>query len=305
MRAVWPLIGYVAGVFALGAVLAYPVYGLLDFWWNEAPPFHKVVHRTLKLSALIALWPLMHWMGLFSRRQWGYAITRGSFATEATLGVLFGIGSLGFLVTGLVLLDVRLLTSLPQMTPTAFVVVLGKALAAGLVIGLIEETWFRGALFSAVSREMHRVRAVWVTAVLFGVVHFIRADPAIVPLDPTWSDGFVVLANSFHLFAGSAFIDSFLALVAAGLLLGLMRQHQGHIAYCIGVHAGWVAVIKTTQKISEVNHDSPLAFLVGSYDGVIGYLAFVVFGVLSIGYYGLVVRGTTARPTKHRWRMRR
>ncbi len=297
MRAVWPLLGYLAGVFALGAALAYPVYGLLDFWWNDAPPFHKVVHRTLKLSALMLLWPLMHGMGLFSRRQWGYGTTSGSFATGVSLGMLFGIGSLGFVVIGLVLLDVRVLTSLPEMTPTAFVVVLGKALAAGLVIGLIEETWFRGALFSVVSRDSHLLRAVWVTAVLFAAVHFIRADAVIVPLDPTWSDGFVVIANSFYLFADTAFIDSFLALVAAGFLLGLMRQHKGHIAYCIGVHAGWVVVIKTAQKVSEVNKDSPFAFLVGSYDGVIGYLACVVFGLLSVAYYELAVKRTTAGST--------
>ena len=289
MRALWALVGYVAVVFVLGAVLAYPAYALLDHCWNDAPPFHSVVHRTLKLLALIALWPLLHGLGLSSRRQWGYGTSRGTFATDLSLGLLFGIGSLGLLIAFLVMLDVRVLVRLPEMVPAAFLGVLGEALAAGLVIGLIEETWFRGALFSAISRETYPLRAVWVTAVLFGAVHFVRADPAVAPLDPTWTDGFVVIAHSFHSFADRTFVGSFVALVAAGFLLGLMRQHSGHIAYCIGVHAGWVAVIKTTKKVSEVNVDSPFAFLVGGYDGVIGYLASLVFFLLCVGYYGLVV----------------
>lgn len=298
MRVVWPLIGYVAVVFALGAVLAYPVYALLEFWWHDVPPFHKVVHRTLKLSALVALWPLMHWVGLSSRSQWGYETTGGSFAADLSLGLLFGIASLGLMVALLVLVDVRLLTRLQEMTLAAFLAVLGEAMAAALIVGVIEETWFRGALFSAISRELHPGRAIWVTAVLFGVVHFIRANPAHAPLEPGWTDGFAVIANSFYLFSDSAFIDSFLALVAAGLLLGLMRYRRGHIAGCIGVHAGWVAVIQTTKKVSEVNTESPFAWLVGGYDGVIGYLGFLVFGLLSAGYYGLTVRRiTTGRTT--------
>jgi membrane protease YdiL (CAAX protease family) len=297
MRAVWPLVGYVAGVFLVAAVLAYPTYTLLNLLWNEAPPFYKVVHRLLKLSALIGLWPLMHWMGLSGRKQWGYGTTHGCFATDLGLGILFGIGSLGLLVTVLVLLDVRTLTLVPEAIPVVLVTMLSKALVAGLVIGFVEETWFRGTLFSVVSQEIHPLRAVWVTAILFAGVHFIRADPAIAPLDPTWSDGFTVLANSFYLFADSASLDSFLALVAAGFLLGLMRLHRGHIASCIGVHAGWVAVIKTTHKASQVNSDSPSAMLVGGYDGVIGYLALLVFALLSVGYYGLAVSRTAAERT--------
>lgn len=299
MTAVWPLIAYVAAVFTLAGVLAYPIHGLLEFCCNEAPPFDKVVHRTLKLSALIALWPLMHWMELNSRRHWGYGARAGSFTADLSFGFLVGVGSLGLVVGCLLLLEVRVLTLRPEMTVAVFVAVLGKAIAAGLVIGLIEETWFRGALFGAIADKTNPSRAVWVTAVLFGAVHFIRADPASVPVNPTWTDGFTVIAQSFYQFADPAVIDSFLALVAAGVLLGLVRQRSGHLAQCIGIHAGWVAVIKTTKKVSEANPDAPFAVLVGGYDGVIGYLALLVFGMLSVGYYVAAGR-TTSRPANGR-----
>lgn len=299
MKAVWPLISYIAVAFALGAVLAYPVYALLELCWHDAVPFQKVVHRTLKLSALLALWPLMQWLGLSSRSQWGYGTTVSSFAAALSLGFMFGIASLGLVVAFLVLVDVRVLTHPQEMTLVASLVALGEAMAAALIVGLIEETWFRGALFSAISMDLHAVRAVWVTALLFGAVHFVRADPDLAPLDPSWVAGFTVIAHSFYQFSDSAFIDSFLALVAAGFLLGLMRQRSGHIAACIGVHAGWVTVIKTTRMVSEVNADSPLAFLIGSYDGVIGYLAFLVFGLLSVGYYGLALRGASTGRTNN------
>ncbi|MGF1614522.1 MAG: CPBP family intramembrane glutamic endopeptidase [Gammaproteobacteria bacterium] len=298
MKAVWPLLGYVALVFFCGAILAYPIYQLLDPWWDGAAPFHKVVHRTLKLSALVALLPLMYWLGLVSRQHWGYGTNAGSFATGLGIGFLVGIASLGLPVVLLCLLEVRVLTLLSEMTLPILAAILAKAVVVGLVVGFVEETWFRGALFSVVSvlsRTAYPLSAIWITAVMFGLVHFIRTDYTVEPLEATWVDGFVVLAHSFHLFASSAFVDSFLALVAAGFLLGLVRQRWGHIAHCVGIHAGWVVVIKSTQKMTEVNHDSAFAFLVGNYDGVIGYLMFLVFGLLGVGYYARIRSRKTCR----------
>ena len=52
-----------------------------------------------------------------------------------------------------------------------------------------------------------------------------------------------------------------------------MRIRTNRIALCIGIHAGWVITIKIFKRITDTNVQSDYAFLTGSYDKVIGYLA--------------------------------
>lgn len=296
MGAAGPLLAYTGLVFVLAGTLSYPLYLLLQFWDLTPVSFPKVVQTALKLSALVALWPLMKWCGLASRANWGYGMSGRRLVTGSAAGLLGGVGSLGALVAILCLLQVRVPSPAFEITVWAFLGAVAKAAVAALIIGFVEETWFRGALHSVVAQATTGPRAVWVTAILFGIVHFIRADPASLPADPSWSAGFSAIAHSFHRFADSGFIDSFLALTVAGLLLGLLRHRNGHIGHCIGVHAGWVIVGKVTRGLSEANPDSPYTLLVGSYDGVIGYLACLWLGLLGLVYYRLghrrAARGT-------------
>jgi len=60
--------------------------------------------------------------------------------------------------------------------------------------------------------------------------------------------------------------------IAVGVLLGLLRARSGNIAACIGLHAGWVTLIQFVHRFSATEPSSPLAWLVGSYDGFIGWL---------------------------------
>jgi hypothetical protein len=71
----------------------------------------------------------------------------------------------------------------------------------------------------------------------------------------------------------------------AGLLLALVRERAGHIGWCIGLHAGWVLVIQASRRLTDVNDDSPLSFLVGDYDGIIGWLAALWIGLLMALYW--------------------
>ena len=48
-----------------------------------------------------------------------------------------------------------------------------------------------------------------------------------------------------------AILDSFLCLMAVGVLLGVVRLVTGNIAACIGLHAGWVAVIYVVRETTR------------------------------------------------------
>jgi hypothetical protein len=79
-------------------------------------------------------------------------------------------------------------------------------------------------------------------------------------------------------------------------LLGLIRARTGHIAACIGLHAGWVCVIGVLRGLSVRNPASPWSFLVGDYDGVVGWLVFA-WAALIIGLYAFLERRGFFRTT--------
>ena len=69
-----------------------------------------------------------------------------------------------------------------------------------------------------------------------------------------------------------------------------MRAWRGNIALAIGVHAGWVLVIKVGKTLTHKDETAPLAFLSGSYDGVIGWLVTAYLALLILAVWRPAVR---------------
>ena len=57
-----------------------------------------------------------------------------------------------------------------------------------------------------------------------------------------------------------------------GLMLAFVRRRTGAIAACIGLHMGWVWVIKSTLAVSREVEPSAYAHLVSRFDGYTGWL---------------------------------
>ena len=281
---------YVVAVFLAAALLAYPVHLTVVAAGFEQLPFHKLVTRLLILFALLGLWPLVAWLGVNQRIHWGFGIRWKAFICQLFKGFLIGVAILVVLVVALFVFGARVLDTPLNLSVTATVVILLKGVVTGFAVGFVEEVWFRGVLFSVLHKFGNLTSAICATAALYALVHFIRADVAIAPADVGWTSGFSVLAHCFGRYTSVGIVDSALALFAAGILLALVRCHAGNIALCIGIHAGWVMVIKTVKSVSQVDHTSDWIFLVGRYDGVIGVLAIAWLTLLAIAYYWFGMR---------------
>ena len=81
-----------------------------------------------------------------------------------------------------------------------------------------------------------------------------------------------------------ALVDSFLALFALGVLLALVRLRTGAIAACIGLHAAGVCTIFVLRDTTSINGTAQLAGIVGTYDGVIGWAAFVWIAAIGVAF---------------------
>lgn len=290
------LVLYVGAVFFLGAVLAYPLFVILQAVGITDIPVQKVTSRMCKLSAVLGLWPLLKIYGINTRASWGYACTARQGARQFVRG--FGLGVLIMLGLAVLLFALGLrIPSSPTPGWSDIIELLVSAALSGLFVALVEETWFRGALYSLLAHRGGVSLGIVLTSLLYGLTHFVRPDLSVPDDQASWVSGFHVLANFFNQFGTSRIIGPLFALTAAGVLLAMVRHRTGSIAACIGLHAGWVVVIKSVSKTSYLNVESPWSVLASGYDGVTSYLAFVFLSALCIAYYFMGVakaRRTTA-----------
>lgn len=274
------------------AVLAYPFWllvGLID-----EQPIHRVMHRVAMLCALIGLiWLFRRWR-LANRQAAGFGLPRRRFWLQLATGLLAGVLIIGPLLLTLHVLDVRVPDERVQLTLAMGAQLIAKGLLTGLAVALIEEVFFRGVLFSAVERESGRLAAVVLPSLLYAAVHFLDGRLRVPADQIEWSSGLTVFSRMFLAYADPLRIaDSFLALFAVGVLLAVVRVRTGAIAACIGLHAAWVCALYFFEVTTQLDSTSDAAWMVGTYDGVIGWAA-VAWMLAMAGIYIALSRSSRA-----------
>jgi membrane protease YdiL (CAAX protease family) len=261
------------GVLALAALIlgciAYPVYrgvSALHVW-----PFHRVYSRLAMVVVVALLVGLFRRLGVRTKRDFGFGLPRRRFVREILLWCAIGIATaalgIGFLfATGLRAPD-------PAFTPTLLTIlrVSFNGLASGLAVAFFEETLARGAMHTAIERESGAWTACLVTAFLFAFLHFF-AKASIPPDEVAWRSGFDVLVRSFAPLGRPTFVfDSFVAYFAIALILSMTRVLTGNIAVAIGLHAGWVVVLRIVQQCTIRTGDQTYGIWLGAFDGLVGF----------------------------------
>jgi uncharacterized protein len=283
MRAFVLVFALLAGALLTAAILAYPAWLLVGLIAQQ--PIHRVLHRIAMLIALVGLIYLWRRYGSADKPSLGYALPRREFSRQLLIGLGLGAAVITPLMVMLFVLDVRVARGLEM---GALIKLLLAGLASGLLVALIEETFFRGALFTAVRRESGAVLAVVLPSLLYASVHFLGGRLRIPAEQIEWSSGFAVLSEMFVKYKDpAALMDSFLALFFVGVLLALARLRTGAIAVCIGMHAAWVCAIAVVRGSSRVNPDAAASWLVGSYDGIIGWGVVGIMLAMAIAYFAI------------------
>ncbi len=129
---------------------------------------------------------------------------------------------------------------------------LPKLALSALVVALLEEALFRGAIFGLFRRTMRPYTALfWVTA-LFAILHFLKPDDAMEIGEVSWLSGFVILPHSFHQFAEPRMLMAgFSTLFVLGWLLGYATLKTRALWMSIGLHAGVVFVKMSFSKFTK------------------------------------------------------
>lgn len=269
MRALAWFLAAIFGTLLAAALLAWPVWQLAQAAGLEFA-FHRVVSRFWQLLLLAGLLLALRRLRLRGREDWGYGLPRPEFLRQAGLGLVAGIATM--LPMTIAMLVSGILAPRAGLDAAMVLEAITVGLLAGLAVAVVEETFFRGLMFRAVSRESGFAFTAWTTALVYAAIHFFARTK--IPADEVaWDSGFRLLAGALAHFTNPLpVLGSFVTLLFVGLLLAGVRERTGAIAACIGLHMGWVCVIKATKSLTHVNADAAWAFLVGPFDGYTGWL---------------------------------
>lgn len=173
---------------------------------------------------------------------------------------------------------------------------LGLGLGAAILIGFMEETFFRGFVFRAFYNAMGPWKAVVFSSMFFAYLHFKMPDEAwehIPHAEIGWDDGLVAIWSTLTTFTSNFDALLFFNLFLVGVLLQLAFLYTRNLWACVGLHAGWVVVIQAFAK--TFNQTEPASAFFGTERVVDGYLvSLFLIGFILTCYYLLRKREAAA-----------
>jgi membrane protease YdiL (CAAX protease family) len=302
MRAfAWFMGMFVVG-FAVMAVFTYPAWLLVHPHVDW--PFHRIGGRIGQLVLLVCLVLVARHLRIADRASWGYGLPRRDFLRELVKALGLGIATMVPIIVVMAIFGLRQWKG--GVAPDAAVLakLTLRGFATGMAVALIEETFLRGAMFTAIARESGTKLAIVLTALVYAATHFFLS--AKIPADQVnaWS-GLDLVTGTLKAFSDpfgmrdphAAILDAYLCLFAVGVLLAAVRAATGHIAACMGLHAGWVWVITFVRETSQPVENHPLRFLLSQFDGLVGWLVLAWTVVIGLVLYRVYARGSPPRVT--------
>jgi CAAX protease family protein len=283
MRAIIVFFLFVVLTFFVGAIFAYPLKLLLDPVLELA--FRKYLTYATLISGLFISGIYLHHYKLLSFKAFGYSGKPIKFLNGIFNGFIYGVLIMLGIEIILLLLDIHEIDSSRSFTFNAISIVLAKAILVGLLIAFIEESIFRGALFSGLYKQTGATIAVFFSSLIYATVHFIRYRDLPAETDIGWFTGISMMPEAFRRFYEWSIVDYFLTLFVFGVLLGLLRLKHKSIAACIGAHAGIVMLIKLSGYITNRTHNSNYDYLVSQYNSTFGWISFSVIFIFTLFYY--------------------
>jgi membrane protease YdiL (CAAX protease family) len=249
MPAYLKILVYLVSVLAAGGLVAPWVFwggqalaaaGITD--WLAKFPFHRVLSRSVQVSALVLLWPALIWIGL--RRVKDLGLQRNpSAGRDLVAGLVLAVGIVALLAACYVLAGWFVLRPDPEWSK------LGRIVLTAIAVGGIEELIFRGVILGLCLWSLRPTAAIAVSSLLFAVLHFLK--PARSSLQAgevhAWS-GWTELLNFTAAWPEPGVLaGGMVSLFVAGWILGSATVKTHSLWLPIGLHAGWVFAQQTSQ----------------------------------------------------------
>ena len=163
---------------------------------------------------------------------------------------------------------------------------IAKALLTGLVVGAIEEFFFRGFVYSWLRDrgKWHVIPNVALVSVFYSLVHFISKNRPFIGPDPGFKDSLLLMSAPFRaLMAWPEIWPHALGLFLFGVILNLLVIRTGSLYPSIGLHAGCVFVVKSDALFVDfLGRNSHLWAGSAMVDGLVSWIVLILLWPICI-----------------------
>ena len=250
MRPILLLLVYLSFVFLGGALLAPWLFWLAQWGAGHwlalarlaANPFHRFLGRSLLGLAVLGLWPLLRSARMADCRELGLVKQRRA-AAQILCGFALGWASLAAGVFLAYVCGAR--APIAAHWPADLGPRLLEATLAALIVAVLEEVMFRGALFGLLRKAMPWPVALALSSAIYSLAHFIGKAPTTQPVQ--WYSGLALLRETCR--QPPPLVPAFFTLLVAGAILALAYQRTGALYFSMGLHAGWIFWLKSCRLL--------------------------------------------------------
>jgi len=227
-RKITQIISLAVAISFLFASLFYLAQDLILSGYNEAKPFHflRIFSRLLTISLFFIM--IFYCKRVEKRNLISYGLQKDSSSYRLLVGgFLVGLSTMVLLILIHLLIHDSSIKS--KEFSNKFYIDIVLQLFVVFTISTVEEWFFRGFLFESLREDYSNITTVYISSFIFASTHFIRP----------FSDWLLL-------------VPEFLGLFLIGIILALSRVYSGSLYFSIGIHAGWVYVVKLDKHF--VNH---------------------------------------------------
>ncbi len=284
-------------VYLLGTVLLAAIIAPWFYWAGQHlsaikslaflgdTDFARYFNRSVLFSAFVLLIPVLRWIGLHQFASLGLARNprrilhlAGGFAVSTA--IVLGLG---------VCLLVAEIAALKEPPPWGQ---LPRIFVTAIVVAIIEESLFRGAILGLFRKSMSTLPAIVVSSALFSILHFVK-PPHDQTVDVHWYSAFQLLPEVFWQFSDPILLSGLFSSIC---ILGLMLAHAAvktrSLWLPIGIHAG---VVFGKMSFSKLTHRTKDAMPWFGQDLTFGLGSLLILLFLWFLIWLLFLRDTTSR----------
>ena len=274
MKGFFKFIAVFAGILLASAVLAPVLHPFLSFG------FARIFNRLVMIGVLLALVIFVRFRKeMFVRFGMDWRKDSGRlFLTGFLIGAIFlALFTMTQLLTGNANVSFR------DLSWQKWVYKFASCIGGGLLIGMLEEFFFRGFLFTTLRDKLFRGSvpfAMVVTSLFYASVHFVSIRKPVIGPNPGFMDSLKMIAAPFQSFADWHTVwPAFIGLFLFGMVLNYCVVRTRSLYPSIGLHAGSVFFVRIIGLfIMFLEKDVLFWSTKKVYDGALGWIFLLLIG---------------------------
>jgi uncharacterized protein len=263
-----------AGILLLSAVLAPALHHFLPY------SFPRIFNRIVMIGALLAVVIFVRFrQELFVRfgMDWRRDSLRLFWTGFLTVSIMLAL----FTITQLLMGNAHV--SLRDLTWQRWVYKVAGCIFGSLLIGIMEEFFFRGFVFTGLRDKVFRGSvplAMVVTSLFYASVHFVNIRKPVISADPGFLDSLKMIAAPIQSFSDWQTVwPAAIGLFLFGMILNYGAVRSKSLYPSIGLHAGAVFFVRIVGLFIAFSEKNVLLWSTKKvYDGALGWIFLLLIG---------------------------